>query len=142
MDLVQIDVVVTDAKGHPARDLEAAKNFVDTRLARGDLASVMVSRGGRGFYEQLTRDKRQLHAAIDRIGRRRGWLVCDQPLPPMPGAAGLGAARKAALEAPPFHACDPPNPIGNLYWALQGLSGLPGRKAIIIFTHSFPARRT
>jgi len=209
VDLVQIDAVVTDAKGHPARNLEAAdfqvledgrpqtitsfsyvevtkgtpgavpsaadtrtsprklasedvrrvvvlmfddagtdsyqlvqaidagRKFVDTQLAPGDLASVMVSRGGMGFYEQLTNDKRQLHAAIDRIGRRRGWLVCDQPLPPM--NISLPPALKAAMEAPPYHACDPPNPLGNLLRALQGLSRLPGRKAIILFTHSFPA---
>jgi hypothetical protein len=46
-----------------------------------------------------------------------------------PGEPGLGYRD-------PDH---PPNPIGYLMWAIQGLQNIPGRKAVILFTHFFAA---
>jgi VWFA-related protein len=45
----------------------AMKSFVDRHMQAGDLVSVTTTSGGMGILAQLTNDKRQLYAAIDRI---------------------------------------------------------------------------
>jgi VWFA-related protein len=119
----------------------AARKFVNEQIAPGDLASVTASRGGMGFYQQLTSDPRQLNAAIDRIVKRPGfgrWTVAPPevadengnlaPLQLAPGEPGYG-----------FRGGEPVDPIGHLIWAIQGLGQMPGRKAVVLFSHHFAA---
>lgn len=130
-------VLMIDDLGTPYRDLPgvmaSAKKFVDEQMAPGDLVSVTASRGGMGFYQQFTSDKDQLHAAIDHIAQRPGfgqWVI-DTP-------RGINLAPGE----PPFGYRDPgnpPNPIGYLMWAIQGLQDVPGRKAVVLLSHSFGA---
>ena len=119
----------------------AARKFVDEQIAPGDLASVTASRGGMGFFQQLTSDPRQLHAAIDHIVRRPGfgrWTVAP---PVVADDDGNFVPLKLVPGEPPydFRGGDPVDPIGHLIWAIQGLASLPGRKAVVLFSHHFAA---
>jgi VWFA-related protein len=64
-------VLMADDLGLSADDIpnvrKAMKSFVDRQMQPGDLASIMTTSGGMGAMQQLTNDKRQLYAAIDRI---------------------------------------------------------------------------
>jgi len=121
--------------------ISAARKFVADQIAPGDLVSVTASRGGMGFYQQFTSDKRQLNAAIDHLAQRPGfgrWTVAP---PAMLDDSGLEIPMPLAPGEPPysFKGGDAPNPFGYLMWAIQGLRNSPGRKAVVLFSHSFAA---
>jgi hypothetical protein len=87
-----------------------------------------------GIYQQFTSDKQQLTAAIDHLGQR--WAGLGTPFSvdaPKWVAAMTGETT--------FHRDDRPlpNPTGFLTWAVQGLQNTPGRKAVVLFSHSFDA---
>ena len=121
--------------------IAAARKFVADQMAPGDLISVTASRGGMGFYQQFTSDKRQLNAAIDHLAQRPGfgrWTVAP---PTMLDDSGLEVPMPLAPGEPPysFRGGETPNPFGYLMWAIQGLRNSPGRKAVVLFSHSFAA---
>ena len=84
-DLRRAFVLMVDDVGTNTFDLVAAlpeiRLFMAEQIHNDDLAAVRASRGGMGVYEQLTNNKSQLYAAIDRIGHRPAWLSCDY-IPP------------------------------------------------------------
>jgi VWFA-related protein len=143
-----IVLMADDSYWHAEEDvpplLNSMRKFVAEQLGPGDLAAVTASRGGMGFYQQFTGDKQQLYAAIDRLVHRRGfgiWNV-DIPLMPDPVTGALKPAFDLASGEPALGFRDPknpPNPIGHLLWAIQGLQKVPGRKAVVLFTQRFPA---
>jgi VWFA-related protein len=45
----------------------ALKKFVDQQMQPGDLVAIIRTSGGIGALQQFTADKRQLHAAIERV---------------------------------------------------------------------------
>ena len=45
----------------------ALKKFVDEQIQPGDLVAIIRTAGGAGVLQQFTSDKRQLHAAIERV---------------------------------------------------------------------------
>ncbi|HVW07287.1 MAG TPA: VWA domain-containing protein [Bryobacteraceae bacterium] len=114
--------------------MASAKKFVAEQMAPGDLVSVTASRGGMGFYQQFTSDKQQLYAAIDHIAHRPGFgqWVLDPPRGMPPLATDRGEPPLGYRDA-----SNPPNPIGYLTWAIQGLRDVPGRKAVVLFSHGF-----
>jgi VWFA-related protein len=119
----------------------AARKFVNEKLAPGDLVSVTASRGSMGFFEQLTSDPRQLNAAIDRILQRPGfgrWTVAP-PVTADENGNFVPIRLKPGEPAYDVRSDEPPDPVGHLMWAIQGLRNLPGRKAIVLFSHHFPA---
>lgn len=136
-DIHRSIVLMIDDLGTPYPDvlgvMGSVKKFIGEQMAPGDLVAVTASRGGMGFYQQFTSDKRQLIAAVDRLAQRPGfgqWVI-DTP-------RGINLAPGE----PPFGYRDlnnPPNPIGYLTWAIQGLQDVPGRKAVVLFSHSFAA---
>jgi len=122
----------------------AAKKFVTSQLGPHDLAAVTASRGGMGFYQQFTNDKQQLLAAIDRLTERPGFGIWTVDIPEVrnPDTGQMGPAfvlRPGERGLGYYDPHNPPNPIGHLMWAIQGLQNIPGRKAVILFTHSFAA---
>jgi VWFA-related protein len=140
-DVHRTIVMMLDDGGTSAQDLvpviSAGRKFVQEQLEPGDLAAVTASRGGMGFYQQFTSDKRQLLAAIDRIGRRPGWSMFNLEVPR--GGTGEGGGALPAFtmkqgESGLGYQAPPPNPIGYLAWSLQGMQQVPGRKAIFLFT--------
>jgi VWFA-related protein len=140
-DLRRAIVLMVDDAGTNTSDLAgilpALRHFIDEQIEPGDLAAITASRGGMGVYEHLTSDKRQLFAAVDQIGRRPGWLSCDY-VPPFVSANNAKYFQYVPgdfiLSA---HACQPADKNGYLKWAIEGLSGFPGRKAVVLFSHSF-----
>jgi VWFA-related protein len=117
----------------------AMKSFVDREMQPSDLDAVMIASGGMGSMQQLTNDKRQLNAAIERIhyfaGSRPGWTwytPIEQPtadrLYQKAIKERLDAARSPGLSMGTFSA---------LAYAIQGLREMPGRKAIAFFSDSF-----
>jgi VWFA-related protein len=121
--------------------ITAARRFVNEQIAPGDLVSVTASRGGMGFYQQLTNDPRQLNAAIDHIARRPGFGRWTVALPETGDENGNFAPIRLAPGEPPydFRGGEPANPIGHLIWAIQGLRNIHGRKAVVLFSHHFAA---
>lgn len=115
-----------------------------SEMSPHDLMAVTASRGGMGFYQQLTNDKQQIYAALDRLVHRPGfgmWTL-DVPLVRNPDTNRMEPAFQLKEGEPGLGYRDPknpPNPIGYLMWAIQGLQHVPGRKALVLFTHAFVA---
>jgi VWFA-related protein len=114
---------------------KAMRSFIDRHMQTTDLAAVMNTSGGMGAMQQLTNDKRQLYAAIDRIHyipARSGqtWYVpVTQPtadhLLEQERDRRLGAIRSPVLSVGTLNA---------LAFAIHGLWEMPGRKAIAFFS--------
>ena len=75
---------------------DALKKYVDRQMQPGDLVAIIRTSAGMGALQQFTSDKRQLHAAIERVR----WYPCRsarhlQRLEaiPCPTSAADGAAR-------------------------------------------------
>lgn len=119
------------------------RRFVSDQVQPGDEIAVTASRGGMGFYARFTNDKRQMLAAIDHIARRPGYGLWNlqQPLHvddfghevPDPAFDARGATWGYQDDN------HPPNPVGYLLWAIQGLQNMPGRKAVVLFSKGFAA---
>jgi VWFA-related protein len=125
-----------------ARD--AARKFVASQIAPDDLVAITASHGGMGFYSRFTNDKEQLYAAIDHLAQRTGFgqWYAD---PPTIMVNGVPVQIRLAPGEPAYGARDnrnPPNPIGYLAWAIQGLQYVPGRKAVVLFSAAFAAPRS
>ncbi len=136
-------VLMADDLGLSSDDIpnvrKAMKSFVDRQMQAGDLASIMTTSGGMGAMQQLTSDKRQLYASIDRIHYLPGrtgltWYV--PILPPGPDKhlreeieKRISAVRSPILALGTFNV---------LAYAIQGLREMPGRKAIALFSDGFP----
>ena len=147
-DVHRTIVLMLDDGGTSVEDLvpviSAARQFVQEQIEPGDLVAVTASRGGMGFYQQFTSDRRQLLSAVDRIGNRPCWGQFNLSVP-RGGTTDTGEPIPAftmAAGEPALGCRNPvPNPIGYLAWSIQGLQHTPGRKAIFLFTGSpsFPA---
>jgi VWFA-related protein len=124
--------------------IPAVRKLVAEQVGPHDLMAVTASRGGMGFYQQLTNDKQQIYAALDRLGHRPGfgmWTL-DIPMVLNPDTNRMEPAFQLKDGEPGLGNRDPknpPNPIGYMMWALQGLQHVPGRKALVLFTHAFVA---
>ena len=119
----------------------AARKFVNELIAPGDLVSVTASRGGMGFFQQLTNDPRQLNGAIDRIVQMPGfgrWTVAP-PMTVDENGYFVPLNLKPGEPAYDFRGGEPADPIGHLIWAIQGLGNFPGRKAVVLFSQHFAA---
>jgi VWFA-related protein len=122
---------------------QAMKNFVNREMQPSDLASILTTAAGQNGISQLTNDKRQLYAAIDRIhyvpGGRTGMDMFDPVGAPNadanPGFSRAVAARVRAARAPALTMTT----MSALAYAIQGLREMPGRKAVALFSDGFPA---
>lgn len=128
----------------------ALKKFVDEQMQDGDLVAIIRSGAGVGALQQFTSDKRILYAAIDKVK----W----NPV----GNGNIGAF--ASIDAVPLAPDDEmpaPEPgertaegiqrefddmrsnyftvgtLGAIDYVVRGLSELPGRKSVVLFSHGF-----
>ena len=99
----------------------------------------MTSSGGTGVLEQLTNDKRQLYACIDRIhwSNARTALTWYDPVHVIDAASEFENASNRRLNAirRPYLGA---GTLGALTYAIQGLRDMPGRKTIVLFSDGFP----
>lgn len=126
----------------------ALKKFVDEQMQEGDLVAIIRTGAGIGALQQFTSDKRILYAAIERVK----WNPTANP--------NVGAF--AQLE-PKVQAESTPEPepgertpegmqrefndfrtnyfvtgtLGAVDYVVRGMSELPGRKSIILFSQGF-----
>ncbi|SPF38760.1 conserved hypothetical protein [Candidatus Sulfopaludibacter sp. SbA4] len=94
----------------------AVEHFIDGQMQSGDLASIVRTAGGTGALQQLTSDKRILHAALDLMNRQ-----------PAGAAAMPDVKREDALAD-----------IGRsiLRTVLDGLRPVAGRKVVVLFSEN------
>jgi VWFA-related protein len=144
---------------------QSLKKFVDNQMQYGDLVAIVRTGSGAGFLQQFTADKRVLYAAIDRIrwnSRGKAGISIFQPRDPSDsGATGaaipddLGVtgpddsakamAADARLIADDFRRQQEEfrsdvfavGTLGAVNYVVQGMSKLPGRKALVLFSDGF-----
>lgn len=149
--LVVDDLSLSFESAYQAR--RALKKFVDEQMQDGDLIAIIRTGAGIGALQQFTSDKRILYAAIDKVK----W----NPL----GSGGISAF--APIESSPdtsLQATTDPTPtpdntpastgagqsledfrssvfatgtLGALKYIVTGMSQLPGRKSVILFSDGF-----
>jgi VWFA-related protein len=135
-------VMIADDLGLSPDDIpnvrKAMKSFVESQMQPGDLVSIMTTSGGMGAMQQLTNDKRQLQASIDRIHYLPGrtGLSWYAPIRPGPdGALEMDIAKRIGAARSPFLTAGTMSVMAH---AIQGLSEMPGRKAVALFSDGFP----
>lgn len=120
---------------------QALRKFLDQQMQPNDLVAIIRTAGGIGALQQFTSDRRQLHAAVEKVK----WY----PL----GRGGISAfAPIRSDDLPPLPGEDPnaPSPeeevnrfredlfavgtLGALNYVVRGLRELPGRKSVILFS--------
>lgn len=136
-------VLLADDLGISAESMPRVKkalaNVVDERLLPGDLVSLMASSGGTGALQQFTSDRRQLHAALDRIHWFRGGRGVG------PFKQLLDADPVIAAKATQYHAATEGmadlveqhyryGTLAAIHYAIQGMRQMPGRKALVLLT--------
>jgi VWFA-related protein len=136
-------VLMADDLGLSSDDIpnvrKAMKSFVDRQMQAGDLASIMTTSGGMGAMQQLTSDKSQLYASIERIHYMPGRTGLTWYAPILP--AGPDKKFRMEIEQRISAARSPVLTLGTLNvlaYAIQGLREMPGRKAIALFSDGFP----
>ena len=126
----------------------ALKKFVDEQMEDGDLVAIIRTGAGIGALQQFTADKRILHAAIEKVkwnpqgsGGISAFAPIEQPVLP---ADAEEADPGEPAERDPAQALDDfrstvfaTGTLGALRYIVQGMSELPGRKSVILFSDGF-----
>lgn len=123
---------------------EALKRFLDEQVLPNDLVAIIRTAGGTGSLQQFTSDKQQLYAAVDKLK----WV-------PRIGndAQAFQTIKQETLSVPERNMLDNTNELddlnqmrkdlfavgtlGALNYLINGLSEMPGRKAIVLFSDGF-----
>jgi VWFA-related protein len=136
-------VLIADDLALAAEDVPAAKkamkNFVDREMQPGDLISVMTTSGGMGITAQLTNDRRQIDATIDRIhwSTGRTGLTWYQPVHDIDAATKYENESNARLDANRKPFLTAVGTLATIAYAIDGLREMPGRKAIALLSDGF-----
>lgn len=130
----------------------ALKKFVDEQMQPNDLVAVIRTGSGIGALQQFTTDKRQLYAAIENIkwnAQGRAGISAFAPLEATPleqqqAAGGNVSADDLADEQKAIKDFDSfredifsVGTLGAINFVVKGLSELPGRKSIMLFSDGF-----
>jgi VWFA-related protein len=118
----------------------ALKKFVDEQMQPQDLVAIIRTGGSVGALQQFTSDKRQLHAAIERIR----WNLLGRA-----DTGAFSAIERPVLKIPDEHGGLPNSKQyiaerameglkGTLSYVMQGLRDMPGRKSILLLSDGFP----
>lgn len=119
----------------------ALKKFVDEQMQPEDLVAVLRTGGGMGALQQFTSDKRLLHAAIDRVRWNPNGRATISPFAPLES----GPAGSTSVGPPqPGDVTEDLNQfrqdvyavgtLGALSYVVRGLTELPGRKSVVLFS--------
>ena len=123
---------------------EALKKFLDQQMQPNDVVAIIRTAGGTGSLQQFTADKQQLYAAVNKLK----WV-------PRIGnsAQALASIKQETLDIGERNMLDNTNELEDLYqmrkdlfavgtlgalnYLVHGLSEMPGRKSIILFSDGF-----
>jgi VWFA-related protein len=140
----------------------ALRKYVDEQLQPGDLVAIIRTSAGIGALQQFTSDRRQLHAAIERVrlltrsGARLGAFTSVDTLESLetqvtaPAMEKPGEEPESETERAQRKEVDrgglaeglkefrdtlfTVGTIGALNYVVRGLKELPGRKAVVLFS--------
>ena len=130
----------------------ALKKFVDEQMQDGDLVAIVRTGAGIGALQQFTSDKRILYAAIERVkwnpagsgGISAFALIEPTPLENQKAAGGAVSDEDLQDEKNRTNAFNDfqgsvfaTGTLGALKYVIGGMSELPGRKSIILFSDGF-----
>lgn len=127
----------------------ALRKFVDEQMQDGDLVAIIRTGAGIGALQQFTSDKRMLYAAIERVKWNplgSGGISAFAPIePPLPGASptpdengDTPAPVDAARSLDDFRSSVfATGTLGALKYIVTGMSDLPGRKTVVLFSDGF-----
>ncbi|HEU4597492.1 MAG TPA: VWA domain-containing protein [Pyrinomonadaceae bacterium] len=133
----------------------ALKKYVDEQMGPNDLAAIIRTSAGMGALQQFTSDKRQLHAAIERVrwypfGRSGVGIfqpLEGKPLADMPRPGG-GRGGEEEEDTRRGESVDDlreevfaVGTLGALNFIVKGMKELPGRKSIVMFSEGFTIYR-
>lgn len=126
----------------------ALKKFVDEQMEDGDLVAIIRTGAGIGALQQFTADKRILYAATEKVKwnpQGSGGVTAFAPIEP-----ALTAGEEEETDPTETTARDPAQALddfrsnvfatgtlGALRYIVQGMSELPGRKSVILFSDGF-----
>jgi VWFA-related protein len=130
---------------------QALKKFVDEQMQSGDLVAIMRTSAGMGALQQFTSDKNILYRAIERVRwypSGRSGVSAFAPLEGAPvgkpleiGGSEKGGAgdNDISVELEEFREqVFAVGTLGTLSFIVRGMSELPGRKSIVMFSDGFP----
>jgi VWFA-related protein len=113
----------------------ALSQFVDSQVQPNDLVAILRTSAGVGALQQFTRDRRLLHAAVDRVR----WTVQSRT-----GITAFTPAANANMPVPAGPAPEDGTDVRNEYLAagslasldyvIRGVGQLPGRKAVVFLS--------
>jgi VWFA-related protein len=128
---------------------DALRKFVNEQMQPNDLVAIVRTSAGMGALQQFTSDKRQLHAAIDRVRWNlsgRGGVSVFAPVEGKDLAAGgdPDAERRArerenvTAELEDFREeIFAVGTLGALNFVVRGMRELPGRKSVLLMSDGF-----
>jgi VWFA-related protein len=128
---------------------EALRKFVNEQMQPNDLVAIVRTSAGMGALQQFTSDKRQLHAAIDRVKWNmagRGGISVFAPIEGKDLAAGgdPDAERRArerenvTAELEDFREeIFAVGTLGAINFIVRGMRELPGRKSVLLMSDGF-----
>ncbi len=138
------------------------KRFVDEQMQPNDLVAIIATGNGAGTLQQFTTDKRQLYAAIERIkwnplGRAgitafapTGQISMNQSLTETTSSdstettetedtsAELLALQQQIYNNNFLNDIFSVGTLGAINYVVKGMSQLPGRKSVMLFSDGFP----
>lgn len=129
---------------------QSLRKFVDEQMQAGDLVAIIRTGAGVGALQQFTADKRQLHAAIERVRFNLmfgGGQGAFRPMTsaPFAGAGGLGAQQMTQFissSAVSREEMFTTGTLGTIGLIVNGLKDLPGRKSVVLLSDGFQLLRS
>jgi VWFA-related protein len=130
---------------------DALRKFVNEQMQPNDLVAIIRTSAGVGALQQFTSDKRQLHAAIDRVrwymsgrGGVSAFARIEPNLDYVGGMRGGGLAsdaeadRDIGRELGDFREeIFAVGTLGALNFVVRGMRELPGRKSVLLLSEGF-----
>jgi VWFA-related protein len=124
----------------------ALKKFVDEQMQPGDLVAIVRAGSGVGALQQFTSNKQQLYAAIERVNYNPASCICGEGCG---GSDELHLIKEVSVESSDRDikkndddALVRHNVLANAAlsatrFVIQGMRGLPGRKAVMLLSGGF-----
>lgn len=125
------------------------KKFVDEQMQEGDMVAIVRTGAGIGALQQFTADKRILYAAIERVRwnpQGTGGITAFAPIEATPDLSLQTSGDEESEDAPTGSGQTlddfrqqvfATGTLGALRYIVQGMSQLPGRKSVILFSDGF-----